>query len=640
MRACSHCPEMENESGASFCIGCGRRLEGTESLEPVRCDACGEAKNESGAPFCIGCGRQLAAPADRKPRRRVLWKVAAAAALVLIVSWVVLGLIPEKARLIVQAYDLKRWTITAERQGETISLTAADVILPAGTYEIHALVKLGAADGSESVTLTLRPGCVHVYAVGSVPLELDARTGPVEASMPRGVPGTGALWIDPRTERLRSDRFNPKTSEPLPMDAEITVNVRDGALGADAGTWVLVSNPYNEVIQFTVAGEETVWNFTLAGPALRLVPSSPGTRLTVTARIGIAGDLLDEETVTVPKGPSLYTVGGATCYVWDSGKKNELQFQNESERILAGHIAPLKNGSEYLYRFPIPSPVSMEQTTLLIRESYDRRPDAHLLIAVAAPLLPPFPEALGKLTAHPDVRVTELPAPEALRAFVIQAAAVVGDGIVVIADQAAYDYATGQRLHGDGPPLRDVAAAGDGLFLITRQARSATIEGRDLVVGMSLMDPTIRLWSQANSERVYLYGGKASGGLCVVDSYGIERIMDPDIRVTAVGATKNGLLIGRWRRIEKLTFDDWIPESAPIIELPAGPAAVIGLYDAGGVLVFATEVAIYYMPSAGMVVPLVIGIGGPIYPYRDGILVHDHKSRKLLRVTGSILERK
>jgi len=237
---------------------------------------------------------------------------------------------------------------------------------------------------------------------------------------------------------------------------------------------------------------------------------------------------------------------------------------------------------------------------------------------------------------HPDVEVTELAPPPALSKSVIRSLAVSEDGVVALVDGVPYNHATGERLHQGGPLLGSAALTSKGLFLLTRQALSASIQDRRIVTGTSVVDPTIQAWASPGSDSVYLFGGQAAGGLYRLAADKLKRVLDSAEQVTALGVARGGILVARGRRIDEIAIESGEVRVTRIVEVPEQLSPILGLHDAERVLVIATEKAVLMFDGEAYL-PLVVGVGGPLYPYRDGLLVHDCNSRKLLVIKGPML---
>jgi len=60
----------------------------------------------------------------------------------------------------------------------------------------------------------------------------------------------------------------------------------------------------------------------------------------------------------------------------------------------------------------------------------------------------------------------------------------------------------------------------------------------------------------------------------------------------------------------------------------------VGVCGLRGSIVFATERAVSLLRD-DVVLPLAVGIGGPLHAYQGGILVHDQRSARLFVLNGS-----
>ncbi|HVS37085.1 MAG TPA: hypothetical protein VMS17_16105 [Gemmataceae bacterium] len=536
-----------------------------------------------------------------------------------------------QSRLIVIAEDPERWRLVVESQGTPAhSADTWDLRLPAGRCVIRVFPAEARGGDPESIALTLEPGRVHVCALGGVPVHVDAVVGDRVGSSQRGVAGTGPLCWGSGGSIQVGDR-QASHGDYLGLDAEVQVYADPGSLRADADSALLTTNPYDEPLRCSVDDGDARWEFTLAGSAVRVTPCQAGRATTVETRLGMDGPVVDTASVTPLGGLSLFTIGGSTCYVWEGDWPFDAK--NDPDRILPDRLLSLTGDSDVVIRLADPQRRDGPDDHTLLWKRHPRKGEAGLTVAVSGPLLAPTPAPLGELTTHPDVRASQLPIPDGLRDQVVTSAAVVGQGVVAVADGAVYDWADGRRLDDGGPPVASIAFSSSGLFLVTRQGRSAAIHNGRLIADRSLVDPTLQAWAAPGADVVYLYGGKAAGGLYAVAADGVRRLLDDDSRVTGLGTARQGFLAARGRRIDRVTMEGDQARFEPIVDLPEGPP-VVGLCEIDDGVVFATEKAVYQLKN-GVVLPLVLGAGGPLYPYRGGLLLHDRSSWKLLLLEGS-----
>jgi len=111
----------------------------------------------------------------------------------------------------------------------------------------------------------------------------------------------------------------------------------------------------------------------------------------------------------------------------------------------------------------------------------------------------------------------------------------------------------------------------------------------------------------------------------------------PAQAITCVLPYPSGALMAHGRRIDRHTLtrklDEAVHSSKPVLLLPDDGPPVIGLADVDGRLIFATQDGVYAL-QGDLVAPLAEGIGGPLLPWKDGLLVHDAKSHRLFHLTG------
>jgi hypothetical protein len=640
-RACPNCGSPSN-AGDRFCIACGASLS----------DAPVTAERESAAPshqLALADApsvtpQAVASPSTPRRQRGTCLLVAALVALLLLggpVAWIVWSWWqPAPARLIIWGAPHGLWQVSLEHDDNLRTIDDRDLMLPAGTYTIH-LTPQGSFDAPatpESATFVLEPGCIHVYSASGEPVEVGTLVGDRWVHCNVGVPAPTPLRFDPRTDTLRWTTRKTDAGRPIDAGAEIQVSDAGRVVPADSGRWLAVANPYDEPLQVEVTDDPIRWRFRLPACSIRLVPCPAENELSI--RASLPGDDEELDSLSIKRPPdatSLYTVGAATAYEWET--------TNESDRDSAAHqtvlpdqFVTLDDGTVARFRLPPLSERGSPGKPLVTREltSGGR---SRLFAVASAPLLAPVSQAPSELTTHPEVRVAVVPQPGELAGRAIQYLAARQGGAVVIADAAAYDLASGMRLHAAGPPLRAAAVGNDGLLLITRQGQLASVSDGGLVTGDSLGDPTLQIWARPADGRVFLFGGQSAGGLFTIEESRLRRLLPADQHVTALGAAPEGIVAALGRRIERLRFDGSSSEldavdRATLVELPDGPD-VVGLHDAGGLLVFATEEAVY-MLSEGAVLPLVLGAGGPIYPHEGDLLMLDRNSRRLLLLKSDL----
>ncbi len=541
---------------------------------------------------------------------------------------------PASARLIIWGAPQGLWQVALEHDGNMRTVEDRDLILPAGTYTIH-LTPQGMSDTPatpESATFVLEPGCVHLYSAAGEPLEVGTQVDARRVHTKVGVPAPTPLWFDESTDTLRWTKRGSDRGRPLDRNAEIQVYDAGRIVPADSGCWLAVANPYDEPLQLEVAEGPIRWQFRLPACSIRMVPCLAENELSIIARVPGQEANIDSLSVkTPPEATSLYTVGAATAYEWEETMGSDAGNATR-QTVLPAQFVILDDAKVAEFRLPPLSERGSPGKPLLTRElaSGGR---SQLFAVASAPLLAPAAQAPSELTTHPEVRVVILPQPGDLAGRAIQNLAARQGGAVVIADAAAHDLASGKRLHAAGPPLRAAALGSEGLLLITRQGQLASVSNGGLVTGDSLGDPTMQVWARPADGRVFLFGGQSAGGLFTIEQGRLRRLLPADQHVTALGAAPEGIVAAMGRRIERLRFDGSSREGdavdrTTLVELPDGPD-LVGLHDAGGLLVFATDEAVY-MLSEGAVLPLVLGAGGPIYPHAGDLLMLDHNSRRLL----------
>jgi hypothetical protein len=465
---------------------------------------------------------------------------------------------------------------------------------------------------------TILPGALHLCVVGGAPVDAAVDS----LALPFRHPWAGALFGCAECHRLDTgSRCGGCKKERAPVSAAKTLKVtRSAALaeGNPSERAVILVNPYAADLAVEARTAANSVSFPLSKESIRAIPHAESISLKCTVDGDVAA--LEEREVKPASGVSLYTVGGATWFEWlgDGGSGAAVATDFLS-------LVKLEQGAKLLAADP-------GGAGLLRRETAGRMERlvpifSHALIAPASP-------APGKIVNHPGVEVAEVTLPASLAGKTIEAIAAGDAGAIAIADGSAYALSTGEKLNDGGPGIRSAALGSDGLFLLTRQSTCATLEGRSVVTGPALTDPTLCAWAPRAGGAVYLHGGRFVPGLLIMTPQGPQPLLPAYPPVTALGNMKDGVLVARGRIVEKLTVVDGRAKLEPVLVLPDGPA-IVGLHDAGGPLVISTESRVFVL-SDNVVLTVAQGVGGSLHPCKGGVLLHDRASRRLFRIKSSM----
>jgi hypothetical protein len=498
---------------------------------------------------------------------------------------------------------------------------------PDGIYRVaDGACTVSAGDGAESARFQIKAGTVNLCVIGGAPVEAVATLNGRILRLRGRFPPPGPLHACLACGELEIAAVCPRCSKPtdrLPPDAELVVSKSERFVDPATDTpLLLIANPYASSIRMRLSGPGLETTFDLAPGRVRALPCKARDRIRALAHVEPGGRLLDESEIEAPEGVSICAVGGATWFQWMGG---------DGEREADGSLVPapvqrlaLKAGE----MLALPKP---DDAAVLAKETGER-----LVTIVSAPLLPRESRPAGRVTVHPKAKVHPLQTSKELDGKAVEAAASTGRGAIAIFDGVLYDLATGESLQeAGGPRFRSAAVSSQGLVLVTRQGRLATLDGRKPAFGMTFPDPTIRVWADPAGPEVFLYGGKAIRGLYLLGEEGPVEILPDYPPVTALGSTPEGTLVARGRRIDLLPRGGRADSLRAVLALPDGPD-IVGVHDAGRGLVFATAAGAHWL-SDNVAVPLALGIGGELFGCEDGIVVHDRAGRRLHLLKGPFL---
>lgn len=343
------------------------------------------------------------------------------------------------------------------------------------------------------------------------------------------------------------------------------------------------------------------------------------------------GELIEERTCDASDNLGLYTVGGATLYRWTGSQ------EGTAPATPTGTFATLPATARV--RLPVASDPAH---WLLVCGN-----GGHSIGLTAIANDPPQVRcAPGPMTVRDGVQVSQLAPPAALQDLTIASVASDGTTVIAIAGGSAWDFASGKPLHAPGASeLARAVATPFGLVLLTRDGALAGIREQRLVRGVPKNDPTLRLApATGKTPAVWLYGIHTwlawqpldgSSGL----TFEISGAEASTSTITCLVPAGADMLMARGRRIDRLSL---FPEVEthfsvqPVLILPEDGLPILGLAELGGRLVFATAAAIYTLEGR-LVAPLVEGLGGPLHPWRGGLLTHDARTQQLYHLTGAAL---
>jgi hypothetical protein len=533
-------------------------------------------------------------------------------------------------RLVLWAEAPDAWQFSIEGSDEARSVTAGEQLLPPGRYTIFARPSSTQFADWESLTLDLASSRVYLYVAGARPVALSIGGEVFDLAATRSEPlvvGQAAPEQDMHAPDLPERAF-------IAVDAPIRVQPCDRPIDVQ-GADLLVVNPYDVPVVCEVGRGTAVWRFRLSAGGARWIAGSRPEAVQIRATFVGQLHAIAPCEVSLPAAPSLaiHTLGSATLLGFARGEQIV-------RSLPPGLVQQLEPDLCRAIRLPTAGSGGEPHTADAILQCGDER----LFVLASAPLLPPQISPLSAITSHPNVTVSRLPLPESLADRVVVDVAGYHDQVLGVCGGNVFDLASGAALHGSAPqgpagPVRKVACGPGGAFVLLRGARLARIESNELRLDQrELLDPTFDLWISTQTGDSLLHGGKASSGLHRLDGDGLIRL-ERDVQpraITALADAPEGIYLARGRQIDRGGYTFGFVSASPVISLPPGPP-VIGLLAVGDALLFATEDAVSII-QGGVVLPLVIGAGGPLFRYRDGVLVHDRRSSELLVIGGSILQ--
>lgn len=582
-------------------------------------------------------------------------------------------------RLIIWSHPGHQWNIDLKRVGaeKLISTEFGQHFLKPGSYRIQAnpVYQKAVWNNPESYEFELKEHQTTIISLGGFPLEIEFARESKEGVKPYpvGVPLAQPFWKQDKLNQVGYGSRRPRGARYVSLTQPLLVGPHTKSMDAKEFNSICIFNPFQRTAHVDVRGKSINQSFLLPPRGTRLVLLRKRTDCSITSNVG-QGLLRESRSIKGNDGLSLFTIGGGTAFVWKpKPDKASVRVHSARDSILApAHVHAFEHPSNLLVNAWSPE----EQLLKVVEKTTDRKadldnpdveegnPDAvtkasgiwenegpilsvtfgdrrrYLYPFVTADIGKPHTEKEGEIFAHPDFDVSLFRLPTPLKEKPIQSFAAMNNQIIVISQGEISDGITGEPLYqkqSESDLESNIASAilaEEGLLLSTSQARMATLENDQLKLGLSLVDPTLKLWMHPYNSNVYAFGGKAIHGGYQVEFDYAQPITRQPKPVTALGATKKGLLAGFNNEIHLRLDGDSRNPWRKIIQLPI-EMEVVGIHDFDGMLVFSTSHSLYKL-SAGIASPIVMGIGGDIYPYQDGLILRDQKSMKLYFVKSKL----
>ncbi|MEI7767582.1 MAG: hypothetical protein WCJ97_09125 [Phycisphaerae bacterium] len=522
----------------------------------------------------------------------------------------------------------------------------------------------------DTVTLTLQANRLHLVPIGAGPVRIVGKPAqPTHSESNRfgktyyPIPGVVG-WPEPSPGATTPPLLTVGEPDAPPADpTQIVLYADAGPTAADEKTQedqamsgvllaherlVVAINPYLEDLRYTVAVtylEATRnWSHTTTLPArsVRVFPLGIGSgEVRIETRRAADGAWIGAATTPAPQPgrPLLFTPGGATLYGWLGS--------------VAGPMPAAPTG--VWWSWPADRPLRLRRSYdpvgwLLSTTGPEDKPvglavggSAPLVALGAAPALQPRTDVtMRELTIPMPAGADTAPGgyhPEAVAAVATDATG----ALLGIVDGQVRDLLTGKSLQ-DPKSQRVVhmTASPHGLLLLTGTGQLATLDKGQMILGKRWLNPTVRLVpAEVKTPSVWAYSDVgfvlqplAGGNGTVMSRSGADAAAGP---LTALTPTAGGaMLMASGRHIERFAPREDMEGSwiiAPVLSLPESGHAIIGLLDHQGRLLFATEECVYEL-RGDVVLPLVVGIGGPLTSWRGGVLVCDQRSGRLFHLGG------
>ena len=529
----------------------------------------------------------------------------------------------EPAGLIVQATDGTNVMVWAERDGQPGRLLPRQCELPPGKVALRITRQIGADQTrSDIVRLTLKPGCRHFVHVGDEGIAAHAYQDSREFSFDSGFPAPGVLCFDPNTGNLTTHDSGAEAGqlsltawqELVFTGAAPTISGRDHAL--------IVVNPYPQAIDCRVIADAWEHEIGIVGPACRVIALGACKHVRVVCNLSEDGALVEDRTLDLPAtGIPMYTIGGRTAYRWtmqtaDAGVP--------TPPLPRGWLATLPPET----RVQLSADPSADQRLLTLQQWHGA--EVGLAPLAVVPLAnvqtaPPAPTSV-----RGDFRLARIPSKP------VSCVVTDGTSIVGVCDGIACDLSTGNPLHlpGDAPVVS--AAWGPfGLVLVTSDGSICRVQDRKLVAIGMIDDPTAQpVPAVADQPSLWMWGGMA-------DFMRLQTIGGPPGEIfavsgiTAFSPAGEALLVASGRRVNRLNRADdghrWLVQ--PAVILPDNDRdPIVGVADVGGRLFFSTSDSVFTV-EGDLVLPVADGIGGKLLAYRDGVLVHDAATGRVMSLS-------
>lgn len=542
------------------------------------------------------------------------------------------------ASLLVEAADGTDLMVWLEREGQPGRIVQRKCDVEPGKVALRITRMISENQTrSDIVRLTLKPGCRHMVVVGDVGVGASVQHQSAKWAADSHFPAPGVLCSNDAAGKLITANDLPAGFAAVDRSDEVSFSEPQSQVSPHDHALIVV-NPYPDAIDCRVIGDGWEHEIGVAGPAVRVVGVGSSRKVRVVCRMAADDGLIEDRSLELPADAiTVYTIGGRTAYRWT--------ISNPSGDVQANG-PPVPRG--WLTALPPDASVRLSADPAGDRRflTLDQWHGADIaLTPLAICPLPTSAKPLGPITIRGDFKIAEISPPGASSSKRIACLATNGSSIVGVIDGVAIDLASGKPLHAatDAPVIN--AAYGDtGLLLITPDAAVCRIEDRKLVPIQWMVDPTVQVfpvYPGTSGPGLWTFGGILFDGLQIreLNPNSVPTNMAFNFSgLTALAPTSaqdNGLLLARGRRIDRVTWS-WLEPQwplQPVLSLPDDPKApIIGLADVGGHLFFSTPDSIFTVQD-NLVLPIVDGIGGRLFAYKSGLLVHDAATGRVLQIT-------
>jgi hypothetical protein len=360
----------------------------------------------------------------------------------------------------------------------------------------------------------------------------------------------------------------------------------------------------------------------IAGPASRVIGVGSCRRVRIVVALAEDGTPVEDRTFDLPgECLAMYTIGGRTAYRWTTTTTDA---PVSSPPLPRGWLATFPPGATVR----LSADASSDQRLLTLEQWHGA--DVCLVPLAVPALTMAAAKPTAPLSVRGDFQVAQIPTRP------VSCIATDGSSIVGVIDGVACDLSTGKPLHPQGDaPVVSVAWGQFGLIVVTSDGSICRIHNQKLVPLGAITDPTAQVLPVASEQpSLWLAGG-------VADELRMQQIGGPPGAVyampgiTAMASMHNQLLIATGRRVDRASATDdparWSHQ--PAVILPDNDQdPIIGVADIGGRLYFSTADSVFTV-EGNVVLPVVDGIGGRLFPYRAGLLIHDSATGRVMALS-------